>query len=210
MRIAVASTLFLTMFAAAASGATYAIRTDDERNLVKFESKAPMESFEGTTHTVSGTMTIDPSNPTVGFHLEVDVDLASLDTGISLRNRHMRENHLETDEFPLATFRSEKIVEGGGDALVPGTTRTVLTEGTLDLHGVPRTVRIPLELAWNGGEFTIESRFAVTLADHEISRPGFLMMKLSETQTVVVHLVASASGGDATVESGTAGTESGS
>lgn len=190
MRIASAGVLLLIAWTSVATATPYEIRPDDERNLVKFESKAPMESFEGKTRSVAGTITIDPQNPADGFRLEVRVDLATLDTGISLRNRHMRENHLETDEFPVATFRSEAIVEGGDVALEAAATRTILVEGILDLHGVARSVRIPIDLTVADDELTIESRFPVALADHDISRPGFLMMKLGETQTVVVHVVA--------------------
>ncbi|MBK9304990.1 MAG: YceI family protein [bacterium] len=43
----------------------------------------------------------------------MDVDLAALDTGIGLRNRHMRENHLETDRFPQAVFRGARILKPG-------------------------------------------------------------------------------------------------
>ena len=175
-----------------ASGAseTFHILPDDERNLVRFESRAPMESFEGKTHQASGVVRVDPSSPAEAFEIDVQVDLASLDTGIALRNRHMCENHLHTDRFPTGTFRSQRLVEGGGVPLASGVKSTVVAEGTLELHGVPREVRIPLDLTWSGTELLVESRFPVTLSDHDIPRPGFLMMKLGETQTVGVHLVA--------------------
>lgn len=211
MRITTAGVLLLAAWTHVANATPYEIRPDDERNLVKFQSKAPMESFEGKTRSVAGTITIDPQNPADGFRLEVRVELATLETGNALRNRHMRENHLETDRFPVATFRSETIVEGGDVALEPDTRRTILVEGILDLHGVPRSVQIPIDLTWADDELTVESRFPVTLADHDISRPGFLMMKLGETQTVVVDVVAVRmdaasvnSSGESTASGGTA------
>ena len=53
---------------------------------VVFESKAPMESFEGKTNQATGEVSLDPASITE-LSLRVEVDMASLDTGIGLRHQ---------------------------------------------------------------------------------------------------------------------------
>ena len=163
-------------------------------NLVRFESKAPLETFDGKTRAVQGSVTLDPTALGDSIDVRVDVDLATLDTGISLRNKHMRENHLETDKYPQAVFHGGKVTQCSRPNLAAGTTTTCLVEGTFGLHGVDRRMQIPVELtrAPDGKTLRIVARFPVALADHRIPRPGFLVMKLQDVQQVTVELVATA------------------
>jgi len=178
---------------------------------VVFESKAPMETFEGRTNRVSGS--IDPAADAEGvIALRVAVDMASLDTGISLRDRHMRENHLHTDEHPEATFDGATVIEGDAAALSGDGDHDVTLEGDFTLHGVTRTIQVPVRISRTSvdGEPRIHltCEFQVTLPDYEIPRPRMLMLKLNETQKIHVDLWAApaASDGAAGIES--AGTES--
>jgi polyisoprenoid-binding protein YceI len=158
---------------------------------VVFESKAPLETFEGRTSQVSGS--IDPVAGEDGaIALHVAVDMASLDTGIELRNRHMRENHLHTDEHPEATFDGAKIVEGDAAALAAEGDHDVTLEGDFTLHGVTRTLQVPARISRTsaGGDARIRltCEFEVSLADYEIPRPRMLMLKLNEIQKIHVEL----------------------
>jgi len=165
---------------------------------VRFDSKAPVESFSGRTDRVSGWVDCDPAALGDSVTIEVSVDLASLDTGIALRNQHMRENHLETDRYPRAVFRGGRLT-GAPSRLVPGETATLELAGELELHGVRRPLRLPVQVTLGdtdgGPRLRIEARFHVALAAHEIRRPQFLMLKLSDVQQVTLKLVAGGSPG---------------
>jgi polyisoprenoid-binding protein YceI len=169
----------------------FAIRSGKDGSLVQFRSKAAMETFDGRTRSVEGMVDLDPSGLGARLSISVTVDMASLDTGIALRDRHMRENHLHTERFPVATFEGAEIVEGGGRALVAGERVRVTLAGTLTIHGVAREVQLPVDLAWDGGDrLEVASRFPVALAEHEIPRPQFLLLRLGDVQQVEVALVA--------------------
>ena len=101
---------------ATADAATLRLEIDPaaKDNEVVFVSKATVESFEGRTREAVGSIELDPAALPDSLALRVQVDVATLDTGIALRNRHMRENHLHTDRFPHATFTGVKILEGAG------------------------------------------------------------------------------------------------
>jgi polyisoprenoid-binding protein YceI len=72
-------------------------------NNVEFTSDAPIEVMHGKTSKITGDITLDDSfkfDAKHPFNILLSVDLASIDTGIDLRNEHMRDNFLETGKYP--------------------------------------------------------------------------------------------------------------
>jgi len=193
-----APALLLALLGAATARAADFVLAPNAGSTVGFESKAPLESFRGETRAVGGRIRADLDHLAGDAEVTVDVDLAALDTGIGLRNRHMRENHLETDRFPQAVFRGARILEARPAALAPGGACEVVVAGELDLHGVvrPLTCRAALSLS-RDGVLTITADFPVRLSDHAIPRPGFLSMKLADEQRVSLRLEARPAGADA-------------
>lgn len=192
MKAASTFVVVLALHAAAVAG-SWTVAPGGPSEIV-FVSKAAIESFEGSTDRVEGTIVADPGALTGAIDIEITVDLASLDTGIGLRNRHMRENHLHTDDHPVAVFRAGRVVRADpSDLATIGSSRVELV-GTLDLHGVvrPLTVAADLELDPDG-TLDVACDFTVKLSDHDIPRPKFLIMKLADEQKVRVRLRAATS-----------------
>lgn len=162
-------------------------------NQVQFESDAPLETVVGTTHTITGFVELDPLSDGAGARSEIHVDLVSLRTGIELRDRHMRENHLETDRFPETVFSLSSIALPAG-GLQEGVRTSVLVKGSLLLHGVTRSIQpetfITYRQSPSGPVLSVESSFAINLKDFDIKRPQFLVMKLAEEQQVSVRFAA--------------------
>lgn len=163
------------------------VAAGDDGSLVTFTSKAPMETFQGRTRDVGGTVVLARGEGADTVRVAAVVAMATLDTGIALRNRHMRENHLETDRFPEGRFEGVAVLPGDAAA---GGTHDLMLRGMLTLHGVAREVEVAGALARDGAGIRLTASFPVALADHGISRPGFLAMKLGEVQRVEVLLVA--------------------
>lgn len=183
--------------AAPAVAAEYVVAPGAGSSIV-FESKAPMESFEGRTDRVSGRAVFDPSDLEAGFEAVLTVDAASFDTGIGLRNTHMRENHLHTDRFPTAEFRLVRLVQASRPSLAAGDVAVLRVEGELDLHGVTRPLAVDVTLrARDDGAVEAAAAFPVSLADHDIPRPKFLVVKLADEQLVRATLVARPRSGEA-------------
>jgi len=156
---------------------------------VVFDSRAPMEKFQGKTRQVLGWLTADLDDLTSPVEMEVSVELASFDTGLGKRNTHMRENHFETDIYPLAVFRGGQVSGATAKAVMVGQMVELKLTGTLDLHGVTREMTCDVTLKRRTqDELLVEARFPVLLPDHNISRPKFLMLKLAEDQQVSVYL----------------------
>ena len=129
-------------------------------------------SFEAKTTSVEGTVTPDPSKPSA-LSGELAVDLATLDTGISLRNRHLRDNYLEVQKgagFERAVL-SDIVLEADDAERFEGRTRFT---GTLLLHGTKRPVEGEAELERSGPGVTVKASFPVTLAEFGIAEPRYL------------------------------------
>ena len=152
-------------------------------NQVVFTSKATAESFQGKTDKISGRITLDPAQLTDSVTVYIEVDLASLDTGLGKRDQHMRENHLETKKYPKATFQGATLRNAG--TLVAGTPTTFDIEGAFTLHGVTRRMRATVEVVLKDNRtLQFKTEFPVALADHKIDRPKFLFLKLADVQQV--------------------------
>jgi len=162
----------------------------DGASQMRFESKAPMETFEGKTKKLTGTVELDPAQLGDAITTRIEVDMASLDTGIAMRNKHMYENHLHVDKYPKAVFTGGKLSDLSATSLAEGVTVTGNIAGTMNLHGVEKPLQAPIEMTLQGGALHITTRFKIKLPDYSIPRPQFLVMKLDEVQSVTVDLTA--------------------
>jgi polyisoprenoid-binding protein YceI len=160
-------------------------------NTAGFHSDATIESFDGSTQALKGEITVDPENPSSAGPAWLEVDLRELSTGLAMRDRHMRENHLHTDEFPLTRFDLDGIVAG---ELSDGTTTVIKLDGRVQLHGVEKTRSIEASVTWHDASAQHDGRqalhlqcsFPIALAEHKIPRPEFLFMKVAEEMEVTL------------------------
>ncbi len=146
-------------------------------NLIRFESKAPLETVAGTTRQVSGTVKLDPANLSAGVSADLRVEAATIKTGNGTRDGHMRNNHLHTDQYPDILFVLENAAFDG--ALESGQTREFKVPGKFTLHGVTHDIEAPTKVTLDesgGKRLHIVSNFQVKLADYEIPRPQFLII----------------------------------
>ncbi len=166
----------------------YNIVTGGDSEVV-FDSHAPLEKFQGKTDQVFGWLEVDLNDLSQPVRMEVEVDLASFDTGKGKRNKHMRENHLETDKFPKAVFSGGTLSKLTGKQLLPEEPVEFDLKGTLSLHGVEREMVCHVILRRESAEqLKIVAKFEVLLPDYEIKRPKFLIVKLAVDQKVTVTL----------------------
>ncbi len=143
-------------------------------------------SFEARTTALSGSLAASGPN-------EITVDLRNLDTGIALRNDHLRESYLEVgkgDGFDTAVL-SEIAIAAADPAAFQG--RTTFT-GTLRLHGVSKPVTGSVELRRQGGALRVAASFPVRLADFGIAEPRYLGVGVKDEVRVNVTLAVAVEG----------------
>lgn len=147
-----------------------------KENLVKFISDAPIEDFEGVTDYIDGYLYLKSLEDLSDNKIYFEVDLTTLDTGIELRNRHMRENYLETDKYRFTFF------EGKIDKLTKDSDGNYKVEvsGKMFIHGVTNDLSVTGKLNTVGNGFFIKSDFSVALSDYKIDIPQLMFMKIDE------------------------------
>ncbi len=162
-----------------AAGQEYHVDRDAD-NEVRFTSQAPIEEVVGVTDRIDGYLLLrgprlEEGSATGDSQLYLEVELASLDTGLGLRNRHMRDNYLEVDEFPYATFDAtiERV-----EATAAGVFR-VAAQGVLSIHGVERERGISCDVSEREEGYGVRCAFTVLLSDFDIEIPKLMFLKLA-------------------------------
>lgn len=148
---------------------------------VTFLSTAPLNEFEGKSNVLNGLVNLDSNI------LDFFVDLNTLKTGIGLRDSHMRESYLETDQFPFAEFTG-KIAQI--PTLVIGEKIPVKALGTFKIHGEEREITVAGTLAkQQNGKITLDATFTIALSDYKIPLPSLVFYELAQEQKVTIHAV---------------------
>jgi len=139
----------------------------------------------GRTPTVNGSVSI--TGDTVSG-ASIAADLRELDSDDDRRDNYIRENGLESDRFPTASFSLTDTItlpqpiEKGATVKIPAT-------GVLTLHGVEKPVTIDLEARWLGDTLEIVGTFPIRLADYGIKPPKTALVSVDDTGNVDIALV---------------------
>ncbi len=189
-RAAGAVLVLSALLAGGSAGAAQELHVDREgERLVRFVSQAPLEDFDGVTESIDGFVLLpdglQPGGDGAGSRIYLEVDLASIDTGISLRNRHMRDNYLHTDRFPYATYSGQvtEVVQASPGEWV------VNAGGTLSIHGVDRERTIACRTRDSSPPHRVRCDFTVRLTDHDIEVPRLMFMKVADEVELTLEFV---------------------
>lgn len=167
--------IYVLIFSITTSASEYQVDRNKE-NLIKFISDAPIEEFEGITNNIDGYINLPSFEQLNESQIYFEVDLETLDTGIGLRNRHMRENYLETEIFRYAFFDG---VFNSAE-LVSENEYNVTVFGRINIHGIEKEISISGNLIKNRKQLSIETSFEISLTDFQIDVPELMFMKINE------------------------------
>ena len=139
-------------------------------------------SFEAKTKTLSGEIApaADQSGAVSGT---LKVELQTLETGIGIRDRHMRNNYLEVEKpgFATATIDDIRVEKLDG--------KTTFT-GVLSLHGQKKKISGAADLQQRDGSIKVQAQFALKVSDFEIPAPTYLGVGVRDEIQIKVALTA--------------------
>ena len=145
----------LTTFAQTSCGITPATAT------VKFYIKNAGFTTEGSFKKFTGVFTFDKANP-AACKLQATADASSLDTGIGLRDKHLKEaDYFDTEKYPQITFASERFEKNGNQWQVVG---------TLKIKAVSQTVTLPLSVTEQEGKSIFKTQFTLNRVSYVVGK----------------------------------------
>jgi polyisoprenoid-binding protein YceI len=132
----------------------------------------------GRTDQVTGSITLATSGSTTTLTAAtITVDTTSIASDESRRDNRMRDEGLQTDTYPTASFTLTQPVEVPAAALA-GTASDLTLTGDLTLHGVTKSVQIPAKAQLVDGTVQVAGSLSFPLSDYSIVAPnigGFIV-----------------------------------
>ena len=152
-------------------------------------------SFEAKTRSLSGDVTT-AADAQGALRGALRVELQTLETGIAIRDRHMKNNYLEVEKgpgFAAATIEDIRVEKLDG--------KTVFT-GVLSLHGQKKKITGAAELQQRDGRIRVQAQFPVKVSEFEIPAPAYLGVGVKDEIQIKVSLMAVPAAATAVATSG--------
>jgi polyisoprenoid-binding protein YceI len=190
LRTSLRVVLFVSVWAVVASAASGPWRVGQAEVSVK----CPMTvggTFDARTSALTGALTASAGSPSA-LEGNLAVDLRTVDTGIDLRNEHLREKYLEVDKgagYEQAVLSDVALQGLNIDAPAGKGSFTA----SLTLHGVKKPVTGPVEIRQAGTGWRVRASFPVHLPDYNIDKPRYLGVGVKDTVQVSVTFTATQS-----------------
>lgn len=139
----------------------------------------------GRTPDVTGTLALSGTQIT---SVDITANLQTLQSDDQRRDGQLGRQGIETDQFPQAAFKLTSPIELGS---VPadGQTITANATGELTLHGVTKTVEVPIQAQVSGNVVTVAGSIEIQFADYGITPPSsFVVLSVEDHGTVEFQL----------------------
>jgi len=135
IKLLVGSVALLGLVGAAQAGSK-SFEVDPNHSIFGFTASTLLFDVQGHFEKYKVTVSGDPDT-LADAKVQVEIDAASLTTGIKNRDTHLRsDDFFDVKKFPKITFTSNTVKKDGAKIVV---------DGTLDMHGVKKPMTIPFE-----------------------------------------------------------------
>ena len=119
------------------------------------------DTATGRTGHVTGSVTVVGKKVTAA---EFTVNMTTLKSDKSLRDSVLKTVAIQTSKYPTASFTLTDPIALAGTA--PGAIERVTAHGMLKLHGVSRSVSVPLQYQQTGTGFRVLADMPIVMADY--------------------------------------------
>lgn len=137
----------------------------------------------GRTRVVRGRLMVSGGQITIA---RFTADLSTLKSDQPPRDGALRQQGLQTDDFPTGTFVLARPLTLGRHARGQVVDRTAL--GRLTVHGVTHVVPVTLQARWNGDSIDVAGHTTIRLADFNMSIAQRLGMHIASRGTMEFEL----------------------
>jgi len=166
--------------AAAAAPAAAVLKSSPAQGEVTFEAvgKPSMLKIKGVGEGPEGEVSLAPQ-----VHGDFKFKLASLKTGVDMRDEHMKTKYLQVDKFPTAELKIDSVEgfkpESADASALP-------FKGTLTIHGVTTPVAGTVDIKKKDKGYAVNANFETKVSDHAIDIPSYLGVTVADAVKVSV------------------------
>ena len=166
----------------ASGGALYRIVSErsEARYLAreKFVDRPLPNDAIGTTKDVTGEVQLEQPNLLRGRVLQIRVDLRTLASDSGRRDRIVRDEVLQTDQYPYAEFRSTEVV--GPTTYQPGEEASFQVPGMMKIRDQERPLTWDVRARLDGDELTGTGTASLKLTDFGIEPPHLAVLTVED------------------------------
>lgn len=150
----------------------------DNQSSVKFKIKNfGFNNVTGSFKGIQGTIQFHPENPAASS-MDVTVDAKSVNTGINLRDNHLRkEEYFDVKKYPSIRFVSSKITASP-------TAGTLFIIGKLTIKNVTREVSFPFTAVPQDGGYLFTGEFRINRIHFQVGESSSVSDNLTVTLKV--------------------------
>src|SRR2546421_4156018 len=151
---------------------------------------APSDAV-GRTSSVHGSVTINGSGSSYSVSAaSLTVDVNTLTSDRSMRDQRIHNMGLQSDRYPTATFTLGAPIALPADA-ANGQAFTASATGQLTIHGVTKTVTIPVQARLTGAQIQLAGSITFPFSEFGMTPPsigGFVSVQDNATMEFAVNL----------------------
>ena len=113
------------------------------------------------------------------------IPITSFEFPNQLMQEHFNENYLESEKFPIATFKGklDRTFEMGKIA-----NTTFEAQGELMIHGITQERTLVIDISDEKKGIKVKGKFDVALEDHDVEIPSLLFQKIAEIVAVDIEI----------------------
>jgi polyisoprenoid-binding protein YceI len=143
---------------------------------ISFTIKNAGLPVHGTLGKLESTLTFDASQPEAG-HLEAMVKVATLETGIALRDRHLQKpDYFDASKYPAIHLVSKSLKQSGNG---------YFGQFTLTIKGVAKSVSFPFTYIATKTGNRFEGAFTINRRDFNIGGNSWVLSDVVKVEIIV-------------------------
>jgi len=151
-------------------------------NLI-FQNK-PNNDAIGTTHSVQGSFKIKTGTSPLVASMNITVDLSRLQSDAQRRDDYIKQNSLQTDTYPNATFVSVS-TQGLPSSYTDGQTVHFQLTGNLTMHGKTNKEVFDVQGKVVGNTITGTATSTIYMTDFGIQPPNLANIAIAQNKVVI-------------------------
>jgi polyisoprenoid-binding protein YceI len=165
-RVQVVLVCLLLYIAVTANSQSY--QPVDAASSVTFTIRNLGLQVEGTFHGLSGRIVFDPASLEKNS-INLSIDASTIDTGIELRNKHLRKkDYLDTEAYSRITFRASKISSGPME-------KSWMVTGNLIIKNVTKQISFPFTAIEKEGNYYFSGQFSLNRQEFDVGGKSLTM-----------------------------------